>query len=381
LKIIIILLVIVLGIVTISCKDKIVKNEKQPIFTIGLGKGKVPKSVSMQPYKLDGNEITLKSSKIGDTDVLQSYAKLPLDTYVLKINDKEFTILIDNTNFTIDLSSSEIKGDSELQKKFSEYINGKQKTDKIFQYQKSFIENNLDNQISAIVLKDMLGKTTWRLEQTQLLFEKLNVAVKNSNLGLSIGSYITSNLAELKKNPDTNKALEQEDPAPTTVVDKVEVEVSQTPEPTKEIIKPKSTNVKTKGYAPYFYANNLDGVEVGLKQHLDKNKVVFIDFWASWCKPCRKMNPDYIRLYNKYKSKGFEIVSVSQDQKVANCQQAVTQDNMTWVNLIDNHAAIANMYKVSSIPDSFLVDNKGGIIARDIGPHGLERQLKLIFGF
>ena len=201
-------------------------------------------------------------------------------------------------------------------------------------------------------------------------------------LGKSISAYIVKGLVNISNNPKTTTEIE--DPKPAGLVEITPIIPTENKKETKKIpSKPKKATSKhhITEYAPYFYANDLNGVEHSAKSIFNKNKIILIDFWASWCAPCRAQNPDLVRLYNKYHSKGFEIISVSQDNDANNCTTAISQDNMNWINLIDNYKAVANMFHVNSIPDAFLVNNQGGIIAKNLGSDRLERLLVQEFGF
>jgi len=93
-------------------------------------------------------------------------------------------------------------------------------------------------------------------------------------------------------------------------------------------------------------------------------KVVLIDFWASWCGPCRRNNPRLVKLYNKYHQKGLEIYGVSLDENVNSWKNAVKHDKLEWIQVIDDKgwdSAAATLYGVDMIPSSFLLD-RGGII-------------------
>ena len=114
-----------------------------------------------------------------------------------------------------------------------------------------------------------------------------------------------------------------------------------------------------------------------------RGKVVLIDFWASWCSPCRKENPNVVKIYNKYKDKGFDIVSVSLDRDKAAWTKAIADDKLAWNHLSDLkfwQSQAARDYNVESIPFTVLIDKEGKIIGKGLRGEKLEEKLKEIFG-
>jgi thiol-disulfide isomerase/thioredoxin len=116
-----------------------------------------------------------------------------------------------------------------------------------------------------------------------------------------------------------------------------------------------------------------------------KGKVVLIDFWASWCGPCRKENPNVVKLYQKYADKGFTILSVSLDKDKNAWLEAIKRDNLSWPNHVSDLKAWANeaaqLYKVTGIPFTVLLDQEGKIIDKNLRGVELELKLQTIFGF
>jgi len=107
-----------------------------------------------------------------------------------------------------------------------------------------------------------------------------------------------------------------------------------------------------------------------------KGKVVLIDFWASWCGPCRQTNPSVVRLYNKYKDRGFEVFGVSIDSKKNDWLKAVRQDKIKYTQVIDNggwRAGVVELYGIDQIPTSFLLDKNGNVVAIDAEGKALDK--------
>lgn len=114
-----------------------------------------------------------------------------------------------------------------------------------------------------------------------------------------------------------------------------------------------------------------------------RGKVVLIDFWASWCGPCRKENPNVVRLYNQYKDKGFTIFSVSLDQDAEAWKKAIASDGLTWPNHVSDllgwNTPMTKLYGFQGIPHTVLIDKEGNIIGTGLRGESLEQKLKEIF--
>jgi len=115
-----------------------------------------------------------------------------------------------------------------------------------------------------------------------------------------------------------------------------------------------------------------------------RGQVVLLDFWASWCKPCRQENPNVVAAYNKYKNEGFTIYSVSLDEDKAAWEKAIVADNLSWVNHVSDlkgwQSSAAALYGVQSIPASFLIDANGAVIGQNLRGAALEQKLQEVFG-
>ena len=132
--------------------------------------------------------------------------------------------------------------------------------------------------------------------------------------------------------------------------------------------------------APQFTMVDTAGKPVQLASY--KGKYVLLDFWASWCVPCRAENPHLVKAYTKYRHKGFEIVSISVDTNGDKWKQAIVKDGLNWTHLSDLAAPnpVAKLYSVQPIPDNFLIDPNGKILARGLRGNEVEEKLAALLG-
>jgi thiol-disulfide isomerase/thioredoxin len=190
-------------------------------------------------------------------------------------------------------------------------------------YPKSFI--------SLFFIKQFLGDPSFDVARATKMYENLDPVLKSTKEGKSIKKSLDSLKTAEKKN-DTSAAA-----------------------------------VEVGSIAPDFSAKSPEGKDISLKSSL--GKLTLIDFWASWCGPCRKENPNVVALYKEFHSKGLNIVGVSLDEKADKWNDAIAKDQLTWVhisNLKGWEDPIAKRYFVDGIPATFLLDEKGVVLARDL---------------
>jgi len=133
--------------------------------------------------------------------------------------------------------------------------------------------------------------------------------------------------------------------------------------------------------APEIALNNPQGKEIKLSSL--RGKYVLIDFWASWCGPCRKENPNVVRLYNQYKDKGFTVFSVSLDKDISAWQKAIESDGLVWPNHVSDllgwESTMPTLYGFQGIPHTVLIDKEGKILNVGLRGATLEQKLNELF--
>lgn len=196
----------------------------------------------------------------------------------------------------------------------------------------NFITKNPDAYLSVLLLENFLMRQHLPMEEIKGYFNKLD-----------------KNLLKTKSAKNIKKIMDE-----MTATSKIEVG----------------------NKAPDFAANNPEGKKISLMQSL--GKVTIIDFWASWCGPCRAENPNVVALYKEFHSKGLNIIGVSLDKDAAKWKEAIAKDGLIWTqisNLKYWDEPIANQYNVESIPATFILDAKGTIVAKDLRGAALKAKV------
>ena len=142
--------------------------------------------------------------------------------------------------------------------------------------------------------------------------------------------------------------------------------------------------VKGQGPIPNITDNRLDFTVAGIKGDSIqlsslKGKVFLLDFWASWCGPCRYSNKQLVKFYSKYKDKGFEILSVSLDDEKSAWKKAVAKDKITWMQGFDKggwDSFAAMKWQVDALPSSFLINKNGDVVGINLEKDDLEKKIK-----
>ncbi|WP_299119043.1 TlpA disulfide reductase family protein [uncultured Winogradskyella sp.] len=192
--------------------------------------------------------------------------------------------------------------------------------------EQKFVGDNPNSIVSANILS--IYATTWGKETTKSLFDKLSIENKNSRYGEKISTYI-----KLNKEPKIGE-----------------------------------------GYVD-FVMEDENGKNIKLSNNT--GKITLLEFWASWCGPCRKEIPNLVKTYEKYNSKGFEIFAVSLDDNNENWKDAIKKDSLNWQHASDlkgNENVAGLIYGVNGIPDNFLIDENGIIVGRNLRGDRLNKK-------
>jgi len=206
----------------------------------------------------------------------------------------------------------------------------------------AYAEGHPKSYISALIVQSMINDPSTDLKKAEDLYNSLDESVKNT----TPGKEIKTKLGQAKL------------PA-----------VGATAPP-----------VGSAKWRSDFSAPNPEGKVVSLKESL--GKVTIVDFWASWCGPCRKENPNVVAIYKELHSKGLNIIGVSLDKEAAAWKEAIAKDGLTWThvsNLKFWEEPIAKQYNVESIPATFILDASGKVVAQDLrGPELKAKILELL---
>lgn len=129
---------------------------------------------------------------------------------------------------------------------------------------------------------------------------------------------------------------------------------------------------------PNYEVVDLNNKKVKLANYISGKQITLIDFWASWCGPCRKQHPSMIHLFNENKKHDFNIIGISTDTKASDWKKAIKKDKLPWVQLIDSKKNVIKDLRIKSIPYNFIIDSKRKIIAVDVDIIDLQEKIDSI---
>lgn len=198
--------------------------------------------------------------------------------------------------------------------------------------QVAYATANPDSYFSIVALSEAAG-TNRKVLSIEPVYETLNEALKNSDPGKELAARISA-----------------------------------------------ARNIVMGAAAPVFTQNDINGQPVSLKDR--KGKYLLVEFWASWCSPCRAENPNLLKQYTQYKDKGFDILGVSLDDDKQKWAQAIEKDGMPWTQVSDLKGwnnEIGRLYGVRAVPASILLDREGKIIGINLRGESLNKKLEELF--
>ena len=209
---------------------------------------------------------------------------------------------------------------------------------KMEEFAMEFIANNTSSAFSLLLLETQISNSNVNLEKLKSNYSALQNIIDKNAAYKSIGAKIKS-----------------------------EIDIIEA-----------SANLNIGKIAPNFTAPSIDGEMISLYDI--KGKATIVEFWASWCGPCRRENPNIVKVYEKYKDKGLVIIGVSLDRpgQKERWRKAIEDDNLNWYHvgsLQYFNDPVARMYNISSIPASFILDEEGKIVAKRLRGKALEDQI------
>ena len=288
--------------------------------------GKVPLILENGDIDMDINKDSVNITKVKGTynnDELTSYKEkgMKIQKKMMKFQESNMSKMKDaqqkqDTVVMNGLRKEYSKFQDEFAKQSEEYINS---------HPKAFI--------SALVIEGMFGQMVPDTQKIKKYYDSLDKSVQNTKHGKSIKT----------KLDQLNKPM---------------------------------ASIGVGSMAPQFSAPNPDGKTISLKESM--GKVTIVDFWASWCNPCRAENPELVTLYDEMHAKGLNIISISLDKDAAKWKEAIAKDKVSW-NQISNlkfwDEPIAINYNIKSIPATFILDASGKIVARDLTGMALKSKV------
>ena len=308
------------------------------------------------------NEVALDSTVLSDKGEYKFVSTTPdVDFFRVKIDHSEYMLIAKN--------GDHIKLDANLTDETMAYqLSGAEEADKLEELNKTknaFIAKNaaLEAQFQENVAKEPQSR---QAIMNQMMPEMVKAKQGLIDYILKFAMDNTSSLAGFYAINSLNPSdYEQELLA---YADKIKSNFNKNQAVTDFLVRmAKLRSVQVGQVAPDFTINTLDGKPFKLSSL--RGKYVMIDFWASWCVPCREENPNVVAAYNKYKGKNFTILGVSLDKDPVAWKQAVVADGLTWLHvseLKDFEGPTVRAYQVDGIPANFILDPEGKIIAKNL---------------
>lgn len=369
-----IILLVTIAIIAFSCQ----KETKKEAYTLNIdATGYATENIYLNKLDSLGKVVVLDTVAIANEKATFTGVTDEKDVYFIRIDGENMQVpfILDNEEITIVLNKEEI-ATSEIKdvtgttnKGYNEYRAATKDFDVKIKALNEQGKVAVQSQDTATY--NRLGKEFQQLRDQQIEVEKEFIKTHLDDIS---GLLILDKNYRYKTIPE-NEVLE--------LYNQLSEEVRNS-NPARNLKKSFEilTSTKIGAKAPNFSGPTPDGGTVSLNNITKNAKVTIVDFWASWCKPCRMENPNIVKLYNQYKDQGLTIVGVSLDKDGKRWRDAIAQDQLTWnhvSSLLYWNEPIAKQYGITSIPQMYVLDSNGVIIAKNLRGQELDDKLAELF--
>lgn len=286
------------------------------------------------PFVIENGNLTVDFYKdsVEKSKVIGSKSNNALNEYSLEVNK------LTERRFEVNAKSRELGNVMDASQKANISTELAEINKEMVEFPLKFIKSNTDNAFSLILIETLIKNNSVEIEKIEDCFNSMEDHLKTSALGSRINSIFNAKKLEAERTNSLN-------------IGKI---------------------------APDFSAPKADGQLLALNDI--KGKVTIVDFWASWCGPCRRENPNVVNVYNKYHDKGLEIIGVSLDRPNQKDKwlKAIEDDKLTWhhvSNLQYFNDPVAQLYNIKSIPATYILDSNGTIVAKNLRGPALEAKI------
>lgn len=372
-----ILLALSIGLIILSsCNSGNKKDTNHKGYTIH---GTISNSNSSTIYLLDNNNVKIDSLEVNnDTFLFKGNLESPkMHSLQLKNQPEIHSIALENSTYNVFVNDNIVTVSGGILNTKQLQFNSLKET---FNSKKlALLDAFVLGKMSSKVLHKSVKKLNAEHHKIVTAFLSDNADnILSTDLFLSSKNFSLKELQKIKKDAKItdnilfNDLLDKEiikvqKKVPVKLV-KVESKVEE-----KKVVVVKK---KIRKPAILFSGDGLNDDLVSLKEIIKGKKIILVDFWASWCTPCRESTPKIRELYKKYKSKGFTVLTVSEDKTKEAWRKGLEEDNMLdWYHIYDDYGRISSMHGVRAIPYMILIDGEGKIIKEKASLSQLEREL------